>query len=66
MLLLKRALSRAKWVSLVILTLGVSLTELDAASSSHKSRPSHGDTAQSPMLGFLCVLMACLVRALLR
>lgn len=56
-MLLKRTLSRAKWASLVILTLGVSLTELDA----HKAKPARaGDTAQSPMLGFICVLMACL------
>lgn len=61
-MLLKRVLSRAKWAALVILTLGVSLTELDAAAG-HKARPStggEGDTAQSPMLGFVCVLMACL------
>ncbi len=58
--ILQRALSRSKWASLVILTLGVSLTELDAASG-HKARPAKdGDTAQSPMLGFVCVLMACL------
>ena len=57
MLLLKRALSRIKWISLIILTVGVSLTELDA----HKVKPSSSSSNdQSPTLGFLCVLMACL------
>lgn len=56
-LLLKRALSRTKWISLIILTVGVSLTELDA----HKVKPSSSASDdQSPTLGFLCVLMACL------
>lgn len=56
-ILLKRALSRTKWISLIILTVGVSLTELDA----HKvNKSSSSSEDQSPTLGFLCVLMACL------
>ncbi len=61
-LLLKRALSRTKWMSLVILTVGVSLTELDAHKVSTAAAANADPEAneQSPTLGFLCVLMACL------
>jgi hypothetical protein len=40
-----------------VLTLGVSLTELDT--SAHKPHRATG-TTQRPMIGFVCVLLACL------
>jgi UDP-sugar transporter A1/2/3 len=56
--MLGRSLSSAKWLSLFILTAGVSLTEMDAAGGGSKAPRGGEGTQQSPLLGFVCVLMA--------
>ncbi len=54
-LLLKRVLSRQKWIALLILTLGIALVQLPVPGS--KSAPAAA--TGSPFLGLVAVMAAC-------
>jgi UDP-sugar transporter A1/2/3 len=56
-LLLNRSLSRLKWTALVLLTIGIVLTQLPDSSVVVKAAAGDGKT-QSQLLGIFCVLCA--------
>mmetsp|Transcript_20907 Transcript_20907/g.27123 ORF Transcript_20907/g.27123 Transcript_20907/m.27123 type:complete len:345 (+) Transcript_20907:106-1140(+) len=53
-LMLKRKLSRLKWLALLMLTIGVALAQL----SYHEGDQSEKAVEQNPLLGFIAVLLA--------
>ena len=69
--MLQRTLDKTKWLSLLILTLGVALVQLPPGTFSSASSPSalaatsapesDAETAQSPLIGLIAVLTACLL-----
>ncbi len=61
--LLNKTLNRYQMVSLLLLTIGVAMVQLANSSSSsggEKSGQTQDQSVQSPFLGLVCVLLACL------
>lgn len=56
--LLRKKLSVAKWGALILLTGGVAMAELSGLSASHDANVDEKERAQSPLLGFMCVMAA--------
>ena len=58
MILLRKRLNFGKWAALVLLTVGVSLAELSDFSTKRVATSGAKEHAQSPLLGFMCVMAA--------
>ena len=60
-LFFKHSLSSAKWFSLVLLTIGVAIVQLDTTDTSGgRSKAHHLAAAQDPRKGFAAILAACI------
>ena len=58
--MLGKHLNRLKWISLLILFIGVALVQLQPTNMSAKKIPASGDGAQSQMIGLLAVVASSL------